>query len=73
MWEDDPGLPAKLDILEQQFAVNRAFILSTLSGWDSSVAAPGTIKYDIGINNPDPVQWIWLYGHVFTGMMSART
>ena len=35
-------------------------------GW-SSVAAPGTIDYTVGINNPDPVQWFWLFAHVFVG------
>ena len=36
-------------------------------GWSGSVAAPGTIDYTVGINNPDPFQWIWLFGHVFVG------
>ena len=36
-------------------------------GWSGSVAAPGTIDYTIGINNPDPVQWYWLFAHVFVG------
>ena len=35
--------------------------------WSGSVSAPGTLSYTVGINNPDPVQWIWLFGHVFIG------
>jgi len=31
-------------------------------------AAPGgTVNYTVGINNPDPVQWFWLFVHVFVG------
>jgi hypothetical protein len=29
--------------------------------------AGGTINYEIGINNPDPTDWIWLFVHVFVG------
>jgi hypothetical protein len=36
-------------------------------GWSGSVAAPGTINYTVGISNPDPIQWIWLFAHVFVG------
>ena len=31
-------------------------------------AAPGgTINYSVGITNPDPVQAIWIFAHVFVG------
>lgn len=31
-------------------------------------ASPGgTVNYDVGINNPDPDRWIWLFVHVFVG------
>jgi hypothetical protein len=33
----------------------------------SGVAAPGTINYTVGISNPDPFQWFWLFAHVFVG------
>jgi hypothetical protein len=32
-----------------------------------SAAPGGTINYTVGINNPDPVQWFWLFAHVFVG------
>jgi hypothetical protein len=35
--------------------------------WSGSVAAPGTVNYNVGINNPDPDQWFWLFAHVFIG------
>jgi hypothetical protein len=36
-------------------------------GWSGSAAAGGTISYSIGINNPDPTDWIWLFVHLFVG------
>jgi hypothetical protein len=31
-------------------------------------AAPGgTINYNVGITNPDPIQQIWMFAHVFVG------
>jgi hypothetical protein len=30
-------------------------------------AAGGQINYEVGIHNPDPTEWIWLFMHVFVG------
>lgn len=35
--------------------------------WTGAVAPGGTIGYNVGIYNPDPVQAIWLFGHVWVG------
>jgi hypothetical protein len=39
--------------------------------WNSAASAGGTINYTIGIYNPDPVDAIWLFGHVFVGPANA--
>jgi hypothetical protein len=31
----------------------------------------GTINYTVWINNPDPVQWFWLFVHVFVGPVNV--
>lgn len=35
--------------------------------WSGSVSAGGTVSYSVGINNPDPSDWVWVFGHVFVG------
>jgi hypothetical protein len=35
--------------------------------WSGSTTAGGAISYTVGINNPDPDRWIWLFAHVFVG------
>jgi hypothetical protein len=36
--------------------------------WMGSVPAGGTLNYNIGIWNPDPVTHIWIFAHVFVGL-----
>jgi hypothetical protein len=36
-------------------------------GWSSSAPPGGSISYQVGINNPDPTDWIWLFVHLFIG------
>jgi hypothetical protein len=36
-------------------------------GWSGSAPPGGLISYQIGINNPDPTNWIWLFVHLFVG------
>jgi hypothetical protein len=36
-------------------------------GWSGSAPPGGTITYQVGINNPDPTRWIWLFVHLFVG------
>jgi hypothetical protein len=35
--------------------------------WNGGAAAGGTINYEVGIYNPDPTPWIWLFVHLFVG------
>jgi hypothetical protein len=36
-------------------------------GWSGSAPAGGQVQYQIGITNPDPTEWIWLFVHLFIG------
>ena len=36
-------------------------------GWNGSAPPGGSISYQVGINNPDPTDWIWLFVHLFIG------
>ena len=36
--------------------------------WGGSVPNGGTLNYNVGIRNPDPVQHVWLFAHVFVGL-----
>jgi hypothetical protein len=35
--------------------------------WSGSAPRGGALNYTVGINNPDPDPWIWLFAHVFVG------
>ena len=35
-------------------------------GW-SGTAPGGTVNYNLGVYNPDPIQAIWLFAHVWVG------
>jgi hypothetical protein len=35
--------------------------------WTGGVPPGGSINYSLGIYNPDPTQWAWLFNHVFVG------
>jgi hypothetical protein len=39
--------------------------------WSGLVAPGGTVNYNVGINNPDPVTVFWLFVHVFVGAANA--
>lgn len=45
----------------------KAGFRSPLSRKSSSGSPGSTIQYNVGVNNPDPTDWIWLFGHVFVG------
>jgi hypothetical protein len=36
-------------------------------GWSGGANTPGSVDYEVGINNPDPADRIWLFAHVFVG------
>src|SRR5215204_2883313 len=48
----------KLDMVESPMIVGQ--------GWNNATPG-GTINYSVSISNPDPVQWYWLFVHVFVG------
>lgn len=35
--------------------------------WNGGAPTGGTVDYTVGISNPDPTQWIWLFVHLFVG------
>src|SRR5437879_1398714 len=35
--------------------------------WTGSTAPGGSINYALGIYNPDPTAWVWLFVHLFVG------
>jgi hypothetical protein len=35
--------------------------------WGGGAAAGGSFPYQVGIHNPDPINWIWLFVHLFVG------
>ena len=36
-------------------------------GWSGSAPVGGTVSYNVGISNPDPIDQIWLFVHLFVG------
>jgi hypothetical protein len=36
-------------------------------GWSGTTTPGGTIAYSLGITNPDPTPWVWLFVHLFIG------
>jgi hypothetical protein len=36
-------------------------------GWSGAASPGGTIAYSLGITNPDPTPWVWLFVHLFIG------
>jgi hypothetical protein len=35
--------------------------------WNGSAAQGGRIDYQFGVLNPDPTNWVWLYGYGYVG------
>jgi hypothetical protein len=35
--------------------------------WTGSTSPGGSINYSLGIYNPDPTIWVWLFVHLFVG------
>jgi len=52
------------EIAKKLKRVNSPIIVS--QGWNSTTPG-GTINYNLGIFNPDPVQAIWMFAHVWVG------
>jgi hypothetical protein len=36
--------------------------------WGGTVNPGGSLNYNVGIRNPDPVRHIWIFAHVFVGL-----
>jgi len=53
------------EIVEKLNSVNTPF--HYFQSWTGSTTSPGTINYNTGIFNPDPVTRIWMYAHAFVG------
>jgi hypothetical protein len=54
------------DQLKQKLKrTNTPFIY--FQGWTSAVAPGGTISYNVGITNPDPITQTSMFAHVFVG------
>lgn len=52
--------------IEDKFKrINSPFIW--FQSWSGSTSPGGTINYNIGIYNPDPVNSVWLFNHVWVG------
>ena len=56
---DEPALVRKL------MRVNSPMIV--FQSWSGSAAPGGSISYRFGVYNPDPTNWIWLFGSAFIG------
>ena len=54
------------DQLKQKLGRARSPMI-VFQGWSGSAPPGGAVNYQIGINNPDPTNWIWLFVHVFVG------
>ena len=37
-------------------------------GWTGSVSPGGSLSYNVGIRNPDPIRHVWVFAHVFIGL-----
>lgn len=56
--------PTEEQLREKLQRVNSPFF--TFESWGN--AAPGgTVNYNVGIYNPDPVLQVWMFAHVFVG------
>jgi hypothetical protein len=51
--------------LEKKLRSNRSPFIYFQS-WNSA-GTGGTVNYNVGITNPDPTTWIWLFVHLFVG------
>jgi hypothetical protein len=51
--------------LEQKLRRSRSPFIY-FQGWNNA-SAGGTVNYTLGITNPDPTGWIWLFVHLFVG------
>jgi hypothetical protein len=61
---DNYTAPTEEQLKQKLERVNSPYIY--FQSWGP--AAPGgTINYNVGITNPDPVQQIWMFAHVFVG------
>jgi len=58
------GLTEK-EIVEKLNSVNTPFLY--FQSWSGSTPAGGSINYNTGVYNPDPVTRIWMYAHAFVG------
>jgi hypothetical protein len=53
------------ELLRRKLARARSPMIVS-QGWGATTPG-GTLTYNVGIHNPDPAGWVWLFGHVFVG------
>lgn len=56
--------PTKRQLLTKLNRHNSPWI--TWQSWNST-SPGGSVNYNVGINNPDPNTYVWLFAHVFVG------
>lgn len=59
------------EIMEKLNSVNTPFLY--FQSWSSSTPAGGSINYNTGVFNPDPVNRFWMYAHAFVGPANPVT
>jgi hypothetical protein len=52
-------------LAEKLRRTNSPMIVS--QSWNGNTGTPGQIDYQVGVFNPDPVERIWLFVHLFVG------
>jgi len=54
------------DQLRQKLRAARSPFI-TFQSWNGTAPTDSSLQYTVGITNPDPDAWIWLFVHVFIG------
>lgn len=67
---DSYTAPTEEQLRKKLERVNSPYIY--FQGWGPAPPG-GTINYNVGITNPDPVQKIWMFAHVFVGSGNVVT
>jgi hypothetical protein len=57
--------PTKEQLRKKLRSARSPFI--TYQSWSGKAPTDGTLSYTVGVTNPDPDPWIWLFVHLFVG------
>lgn len=69
--EDNFQALTECEIMEKLNSVNTPFLY--YQAWSSATSPGGSINYNTGVYNPDPVNRIWMYAHAFVGPANMVT